>query len=283
MEHFDYNVCKLCFDKMPIAFTIIEILLNDKHEPIDFIFRYANQAHARLEEVDLENMLGHRFYKELFPEKHDKKWLRYYYSSAFQGKNHELHEYSAEIDKYLKIICYPWHIPGYCACVLMDETDLVEVQRQLNFLAGYDAATRVQNRNSYVEFCGNLENNGSVGVVFVDANNLKLTNDTYGHDMGDYLLQLIVERINSRFAKGEANIFRIGGDEFVVILNGISKKSCREKIMALRQDFKNSELVHLPKDLAAVGWSWTSHLSSIEDLVREADKDMYIAKQMSRQ
>lgn len=279
MDKFDYERTKKYFDSMPIAFTIIELILNGKLEPVDFIFRYANAELARLEGYDLDAMINHSFYNDIFPEIHDRKWLKFYYSSACLGKNQELHEFSVEIGRYLKIVCYPWSVPRYCACVLTDETELVEAQKRLNFLAGYDAATQVQNRNSYVDFCGNFRTGGSAGVIFVDVNNLKLTNDTYGHDTGDFLLQLVVDRINARFAKEECKVFRIGGDEFVIVLEDVGENICEEKAMALHRDLFNDEIVHLPRILASLGWSWSARVSDFEELVREADARMYTAKQ----
>lgn len=278
MEKFDYDMTKMYFDTMPIAFTIIELVLNVEQEPVDFIFRYANSELCKLEGYDLDTIMNHSFYKDIFPEVHDRKWLKFYYASACLGKNQELHEFSVEVGKYLKIICYPWQLYGYCACVLMDETDLVEVQNKLNYLAGYDVATQVQNRNSYVDYCKSFRHGSRVGVIFVDVNDLKLTNDTYGHETGDFLLRLVVERINARFAKEESAIFRIGGDEFVIVLEEVSKETCEEKARALHRDLCNDELVHLPRVLASLGWRWSEHVSDFESLVREADAAMYMAK-----
>lgn len=278
MEEFNYERTKDYFDNMPIAFTIIELVLDERNEPVDFIFRYANSELSKLEGYELDVIINHSFYEELFPEIHDKKWLKFYYASACLGRSQELHEFSVEIGKYLKIVSYPWSVHNYCACILMDETELVEVQKKLNYLAGYDAATQVRNRNSYGDYCSNFKAGGRAGVIFVDVNNLKRTNDTYGHEMGDFLLHLVVERINARFAKEESKIFRIGGDEFVIVLENVSENICDEKAKALHRDLFNEEIVHLPRVLASLGWSWSRHVTKIESLVQEADVKMYAAK-----
>lgn len=279
MEKFDYNTIKRYFDSMPIAFTIIELVLDEEKKPVDFIFRYANTELARIEGYDLDVIMNHRFYKDIFPEIHDQKWLEFYYASACLGKNQELHEFSVEIGKYLKVVSYPWEVPGYCACVLTDESELMESQKKLNYLASYDAETKLQNRNSYVDFCKEFKHGEKAGVIFVDVNDLKKINDTYGHETGDFLLRLVAGRINARLSKDKSRIFRIGGDEFVIVLAGASKEYCTEQATALQQDLYNEDITHLPRVLASLGWSWSEHVVDLEGMVREADADMYIVKQ----
>ena len=265
---------------MPVAFTIIELVLNEKQEPVDFIFRYVNQAFAQLEEVKLEDLQDRRFFKEVFPHNNDKKWLKYYYSSAFRDKIYELHEYSPEIGKHLEITCYPWLTPGYCACILSDESELVQVKEQLETLALQDQATTFQNRNAYLNFCNDFESGRNVGVIFVDINQLKTTNDRYGHQSGDALIKMVSERIHAVFQGGgyDYKIFRIGGDEFVIVLLGVSREFCQAQAKALDSSMHNSEEPCFPPVLASIGWGWESRVICLEDLVKAADDDMYQRK-----
>ena len=62
-------------------------------------------------------------------------------------------------------------------------------------------------------------------------------------------------------------------------MEDISKNICEEKALALRKDLHNNELGHLPRVLASLGWSWSEHASNFERIVREADANMYLAKQ----
>lgn len=109
-----------CFDKMPIPFAIIEIVVNADRKSTDFIFRYANQALAVLENTTLDAIINHSFYNELFEET-DENWLELYTEVAFHGGYKEVVQYSIEVDKILRVQCFqPYY--GYCGCMLTDVT-----------------------------------------------------------------------------------------------------------------------------------------------------------------
>lgn len=278
MESREYDDLKKYFDRMPIAFMVADLILDERERPVDFIFRYANPALALLAGVELERLLGKRFFQEVFWKKHDKKWLEYYYASAFLHQTYELREFSPELGKYLKIICYPWSLPGSCACVLFDETALVEAERRMEYLANHDEPTKFHNRNAYMEFASQFEAGSRAGVIFVDLNGLKVLNDRWGHDAGDFLLGIARDRINSAFDGQEKKIFRIGGDEFVIVLPDVEQELCRQLVKALREQMKNDSIPYFPSILASVGWSWSDQADSLEKLVREADRAMYKEK-----
>ena len=110
-----------CFDALPIAFTDIEMVLDEGQNAVDWIFRYANPALARLEKVPLTDLIGHSF-RSVFPNM-DSKWLKSYERAALYGETLELIDHSPEIDTYLKIICFPTQ-PGHCGCLLFDIAEL---------------------------------------------------------------------------------------------------------------------------------------------------------------
>ena len=103
------------FDNLPVAFTDIEMVFNGEKHAVDWIFRYANPALAKLEKQPLEKLVGSSF-GSLFTNM-DSKWLRSYERSALYGEILELMDYSPEIDTYLKVICFPT-FRGHCGCIL---------------------------------------------------------------------------------------------------------------------------------------------------------------------
>lgn len=113
------------FDLMPFAFTDIEMVLNDESHAVDWIFRYGNPALATLEKLPLEYIVGKSF-KRLFSNM-DSKWLRSYERAALYGETLEIIDYSPEIDKYLKIICFPT-FKGHCGCILFDISQIEYTQ-----------------------------------------------------------------------------------------------------------------------------------------------------------
>lgn len=105
------------FDNMPFAFTDIELIFNDETKAVDWIFRYGNNALAKLERVSLEKLVGHSF-GSVFPNM-DSKWLRAYERATLYGEMLEIIDYSPEIDTNLKVICFPT-FKGHCGCILFN-------------------------------------------------------------------------------------------------------------------------------------------------------------------
>ncbi|MCR5691587.1 MAG: GGDEF domain-containing protein, partial [Eubacterium sp.] len=105
-------------------------------------------------------------------------------------------------------------------------------------------------------------------VVFVDLNGLKETNDTYGHDAGDHLIIDAANFLIQEF--GEENIFRIGGDEFVVILNNIREARFEEYERRFCEDLRNHPEINVSQ-----GFAWTESSRNVEIAVDRADKAMY--------
>ena len=110
-----------CFDTLPVAFTDIEMVLDEGNHAVDWIFRYANPALARLEKTPLNELIG-RSFKSVFPNM-DSKWLKNYERAALYGETLEMIAHSPEIDTYLKIICFPTQ-PGHCGCLLFDIAEI---------------------------------------------------------------------------------------------------------------------------------------------------------------
>lgn len=105
------------FEKMPFAFTDIEMVFDENSQAVDWIFRYGNPALARLEKLPLEKLIGSSF-GSLFANM-DSKWLRSYERATLYGEMLEIIDYSPEIDTYLKVLCFPT-FKGHCGCLLLD-------------------------------------------------------------------------------------------------------------------------------------------------------------------
>ncbi len=119
--HRHYSV----FDALPFAFTDIEMVFNEEKRAVDWIFRYANPAFAKLEKQPLEQLVGSSF-GSLFSNM-DSKWLRAYERAALYHEVLEVIDYSPEIDTYLKIICFPT-FKGHCGCILFELSEITLVQ-----------------------------------------------------------------------------------------------------------------------------------------------------------
>lgn len=98
-----------------------------------------------------------------------------------------------------------------------------EYSTYINALAYRDSLTGIKNSTAYTEAIEELNKeinlgNPSFGVIVADINNLKKTNDTYGHDIGNELIVRVSKIITDIFKT--SSVYRIGGDEFVVVLKG---------------------------------------------------------------
>lgn len=151
-------------------------------------------------------------------------------------------------------------------------------ETELKILGETDMMTQLYNRNKYLEMIHEYYPTvDSVGVMFWDINGLKKVNDTMGHDSGDYLISAVTTSI-SEFTKGICNSYRIGGDEFVVIGENISREVVAELVVKIQSSIdKKNQATKIPIS-ASVGYA-VGHGKDIEKVVAEADACMYKNKQ----
>ncbi len=124
--------------------------------------------------------------------------------------------------------------------------ELSSVKDEINEITAIvrkDALTHVGSKAYYDEFAANLENDMrkqkvEYAVLMVDLNNLKKINDTYGHEKGNEFI-INCSKIVCRIYKGSP-VFRIGGDEFVVILQGEDYRNRHKLLKRLRAEFNES-------------------------------------------
>lgn len=150
--------------------------------------------------------------------------------------------------------------------------------RRYEKLAYHDTLTGFYNRTAYAEYLGSPDfvPEGCV-VVNIDLNDLKKCNDRYGHDKGDIYIRESAIIIHDCFSEG-GRCYRLGGDEFGVILCGCSLDNCRERVEAMHRRVEEFNL-HT-KDFTmgiACGYAMFDRAEDgdIHDTVRRADKRMY--------
>ena len=167
-----------------------------------------------------------------------------------------------------------------------------QVASEMTELANKDGLTGVRNKIAYDSQCHELnkqianKENIEFAIVMIDLNYLKNINDEYGHDNGDSALIKLCNIVCTIFA--HSSVFRVGGDEFVVILKGRDYKRAEElvhefntKIDGLRAD---DELLPAEKVSAAIGYSKydKNKDTCVEDVFKRADKAMYQRKRIMK-
>lgn len=144
-----------------------------------------------------------------------------------------------------------------------------EDEKQLSHLSYHDTLTSFYNRNRYIRDSESLQDsNIPVGIVYLDVNGLKDLNDKRGHAFGDKILKEAAERMKEVF--GQADYYRIGGDEFVIICRSIDEQTFHGKVRELKDRFHMDSLCR-----AAIGSQWSPRLHDINEITSEADALMY--------
>lgn len=153
---------------------------------------------------------------------------------------------------------------------------------QLTYLKGTDTKTKVFNKNKYMEmvedYYPGIE---QISVLFWDLNNLKLINDRFGHSVGD----LAIEKLSSALASHASNrcrVYRIGGDEFLMIIDDPKKDESEKMIQSVQEKLESEHADHEVKVSSAVGVALGSG-ADILDVVKDADSRMYENKKRSKE
>ena len=151
-------------------------------------------------------------------------------------------------------------------------------------LAHKDALTGIKNKTAYSETTSKLDQkilagNAQFCIIMIDINFLKRVNDTYGHERGNEYLINACELACEVF--GKENVYRVGGDEFVVILDGDEVSTCEGNVARLRatiEKFRADEkLEPWEKVSAAVGVAYyqAGVDKSADEVFKRADSEMY--------
>lgn len=149
--------------------------------------------------------------------------------------------------------------------------------------ATHDRMTGLYNRNRFnFDISSGMYDAANTGVLFFDLNNLKEVNDTYRHETGDRLICRLadaVRQLSGEFCPSES--YRIGGDEFIMMLTGCSKETTEQALVRFR-DILREAGTESPPCAVAVGSSFSCEPCDAERLISDADKAMYVCKKQMK-
>jgi diguanylate cyclase (GGDEF)-like protein/PAS domain S-box-containing protein len=179
--------------------------------------------------------------------------------------------------------------------VMVDITDRKQAEEKVIELAFYDDLTGLPNRNLLVDRLNlevkRAERHGSVGaLLFIDLDNFKAVNDSFGHSIGDQVLQHVAEQLKASL-RAVDTVARLGGDEFLVILPELSDQFEEAKTQARSIALMLKEKIATPFFVKNRDWVASASIgiamypmdcNSVHEIMRFADTAMYEAKKQGR-
>ncbi len=152
---------------------------------------------------------------------------------------------------------------------------------QLTYLKETDSGTKVFNKNKYEEMVKTYYPYiDDIRVIFWDLNNLKMINDTYGHDYGDKAIERLSSVLYS-LVDDRRRVYRIGGDEFIMIIDNPSDEEGKNVSSAVAEMIEKANEGSSLKITSAVGMA-KGYGRDVLEIVKRADEAMYKNKVKSK-
>lgn len=193
----------------------------------------------------------------LIPLRHEREIIGYLYLCNFNP------EMVSEVREMAELMGFFIGTEIYNALLL----------ERLDEMSHTDALTGLNNRNAMIQRTKLLAqdpDHPAFGVINLDLNGLKAVNDELGHDAGDQLLITAAEVLKKYFYLGD--LYRTGGDEFIVIATGITREAFERKVERLRRANEEGKVSF------AIGDYWSDGSKEVNAAFRAADERMYADK-----
>lgn len=182
-------------------------------------------------------------------------------------------------------------ITGYFA-IREDITD----KKRIYELSITDGLTSLYNRRYFNDTAHNfvlesVRNNKVFAFVLLDIDNFKKYNDTYGHQDGDDVLIQVANSLKVTFKRGDDQVFRLGGEEFGVLISSKTKINIMDLIEEARANIENLKIKHeknpplnvVTASFGALIISLDSNVNiKVENIYKKADEQLYKAKENGR-
>jgi diguanylate cyclase (GGDEF)-like protein/PAS domain S-box-containing protein len=172
---------------------------------------------------------------------------------------------------------------------LRDITERKQFETQLTYQAFHDQVTSLANRALFYDrvthaLTRRRDDGRSIAVLFLDLDNFKSVNDSFGHDAGDELLRTIASRFDTALRLGDT-VARLGGDEFAILLEGVEHETRVADVVERLLEVISAPMSIEGREVSihcSIGVAMASATVEVEttadELLRNADVAMYEAK-----
>lgn len=148
------------------------------------------------------------------------------------------------------------------------------LKKSMEFMIYQDSMTGLENRNSFMEYCGDFSKRmpAPTGVLYMDINGLKRLNDTKGHLYGDMLITRVSDQMKQNFPN--ARKFRLSGDEFLIVSEGLTYEAFMMQMNRLEESLSDNGFC-----IISIGTTWNDIYTDLYESLHKADRLMYLRKQ----
>ncbi len=164
---------------------------------------------------------------------------------------------------------------------IVDITERRKSETKLTYISTHDALTDLYNRAYFDQEMIRIKNENlfPVSIIMVDLDDLKKTNDRYGHPAGDRLLVQVAQALKTGFRSGDV-VTRLGGDEFAILLPQSDQNAVEKAVQRFKDiiSLMNSGDIEIPIRLS-IGACTVDQNGSLEKALQQADQNMYLDKQ----
>lgn len=258
--------CERFLNECPSPVFVIKPIYKD-NRMYDFTYEYVNDAFSRFLGISKEKLLNNN-YLSLF-EYVERFWLNLFDKTIKEKKPSLIQSSSTVIEKNMVVQTFPYG-DECCACIVVSYESLYidsGYNEEFFIRANFDSLTGCANRYMLDEEINTTDEDIPLGVIYFDLNDLKGVNDKYGHDAGDNYIKSFVKSIVEVV---QTTVYRIGGDEFIVIVKD-SFDTFSSIIFSLRDLMRKTSM-------ASFGAKYYPNGTNLKNAISECDKLMYLYK-----
>lgn len=268
----------------------------------DGVVLYTSPSHEKILGLEKEQMLG-RFYSEMVAIEDRFSWNKELIDRVNSGE---------EIRLELRLKCQNsdliWTETSIVAVrdierehvyqhviVSREISERKKLEERLRFMAYHDNLTHLPNRSYLLKEFPNLaqkadEQHSSISILYLDGDDFKSVNDDFGHDIGDDFIRHFGDAILAS-VRAEDLVARIGGDEFVILINNVSRDPLERKKQtkwiieriqnSLKQGWKIRDASFTPTSSIGISF-YPDHGLTIDELLEKADVALYEGKRSGK-